>query len=291
MKHIHIWWGGLILFWVLGISIPVLAGEPTEQIKQTTSTINAIVVAIPDMEEPSFLPTRGSFSIVRMDATAQVVETKAHLDTSLQEEPVKTIADPLEPINRLFFHVNDKFYFWILKPVASGYKAIVPQFVRVSVSNFFSNVATPIRLANCLLQLNIKGAGTETARFVLNTAIGGLGFFDPAKQEFNISKQDEDFGQTLGFYGFGSGFYINWPILGPSSLRDTVGFTADTFLDPKTYLITSTPVNLAVTSYNLVNKTSLTIGEYEDLKKAALDPYIALRDAYYQYREKKIREN
>jgi phospholipid-binding lipoprotein MlaA len=238
---------------------------------------------------PSFPSAKGSISTLYVDAQIQAEEAERHLDIPVPEEPIKPIADPLEPINRIFFHVNDKFYFWALKPVASGYKAVFPQPVRVSVRNFFSNIATPVRLANCLLQFNFKRAGTETARFFLNTTIGLAGFFDPAKKRFSIDKQQEDFGQTLGFYRIGAVFYIILPILGPSSLRDGVGLIADGFLDPWNYLVTSIPVNLGVKAYDRVNRTSLTIGEYEDLKEAALDPYIALRDAYHQFRQEKIK--
>ena len=219
-----------------------------------------------------------------------IAQLQTELGTPSSDEPLRPIADPLEPINRLFFHVNDKFYFWLLKPVASGYGAIIPEPVRVKVRNFFSHVATPVRMANCLLQADFKGAGTETTRFFLNTTLGLAGFLDPAKKRFNINRAEEDFGQTLGFYGIGPILYINWPFLGPSSLRDTAGAVGDGFLDPWNYAVTSLPANLAVKSYNRLNGTSLTIGTYEDLKEAALDPYIAMRDAYHQYRMKKIAE-
>lgn len=226
-----------------------------------------------------------------MDPPLRVVEAETNPDIPGLEEPVKPIADPLEPINRVFFSFNDKLYFWALKPVASGYKMIVPQPARVSVRNFFSNIATPIRLANSLLQLNFKGAGNETVRFLLNSTFGLAGFLDPAKKRFNIDKQEEDFGQTLGFYKIGPVFYINWPVFGPSSLRDTVGTVGDFFLNPWNYLFEfPVLVNVAVGVVARVNNVSLTIGEYEDLKEAALDPYIALRDAYHQYRRGKIKE-
>jgi phospholipid-binding lipoprotein MlaA len=205
------------------------------------------------------------------------------------EESVEAIADPLEPVNRALFQFNDKLYFWVLKPVASGYKAIIPEDGRVGVRNFFSNLTTPIRLVNCLLQTKFKAAGNETVRFLLNTGLGLAGFLDPAKKELKIEKQEADLGQTLGLWGIGPAFYIHWPILGPSSLRDSVGYVGDLFLDPQTYLITSIPINLAVRSYDQMNETSLTLGNYEDFKKAALDPYIALKDAYHQYRQNKIR--
>lgn len=226
-----------------------------------------------------------------MDPPARVVEAETDPDIPRLEEPVKPIADPLEPINRVFFHFNDKLYFWALKPVATGYKMIVPQPARVGVRNFFSNIAAPIRLANSLLQLNFKGAGNETVRFLLNTTFGLAGFLDPAKKRFDIDKQEEDFGQTLGFYKIGPVFYINWPVFGPSSLRDTLGTVGDFFLSPWNYLVEfPVLVTVSIGVVERVNNVSLTIGEYEGLKDAALDPYVALRDAYHQYRRGKIKE-
>jgi len=240
---------------------------------------------------PSFPNANASISILQVDAAVQFAEIRTDDEAPSFEEPIPTIADPLEPINRLFFHVNDKIYFWVLKPVASGYKRGIPLPARLRVRDFFSNAAAPIRLANCLLQLNFKGAGNETARFVLNTTVGVVGFYDIAKKRFKIAKQEEDFGQTLGFYGIGPVFYINWPIFGPSSLRDTAGTVGDFFLNPWNYLFESPVlVNIAIGGYERVNHTSLTLGEYEDLKKAALDPYVALRDAYHQFRQTKIKE-
>jgi phospholipid-binding lipoprotein MlaA len=225
-----------------------------------------------------------------LDETLQVAIETVPLEPSEFEEPEQTIADPLEPMNRVFFHVNDKLYFWVFKPAATGYKAVVPQKVRVGVRNFFSNLTTPIRLVNCLLQAKFKCAASETARFFLNTTFGLVGFLDPAKKEFNIEREEGDFGQTLGVWGIGPAFYIDWPILGPSSLRDTVGYVGDVFLDPRTYLLSRLLVaDIGIWSLDKVNETSLVIGEYEDLKKAALDPYIALREAYHQYRQNRIR--
>jgi phospholipid-binding lipoprotein MlaA len=215
---------------------------------------------------------------------------KSDVPQEEEEEPMEVIPDPLERVNRAFFQFNDRLYFWVLKPVASGYRAVVPQEARVGVRNFFSNVTTPIRLANCLLQANLRGARIETTRFLLNTTFGLAGFLDPARKEFRLERKEEDLGQTLGVYGMPPVFYLNWPILGPSSLRDTFGRIGDIFLNPQTYLLPSFEVNVGVRSYDVVNETSLTIGEYEDLKESALDPYTSLKDAYHQYRQNKIRE-
>ena len=200
------------------------------------------------------------------------------------------IADPLEPFNRAMYHFNDKLYFWVLKPVAQGYGKVVPEAARVGVDNFFKNLAFPIRFVNCLLQANFGGAAEELGRFAINTLWGIGGLLDPASsQDINLTKQDEDFGQTLGAYGIGQGFYINWPIFGPSSSRDTVGLVADTFLRPFTYL-SPWYTGAGAMAYDTVNNTSLRIGDYEALKGAAIDPYVAIRDAYVQYRLKKVKQ-
>jgi phospholipid-binding lipoprotein MlaA len=198
------------------------------------------------------------------------------------------IADPLEPFNRAMYQFNDRLYFWVLKPVAEGYGKVVPEAARVSVSNFFTNVAFPIRFVNCLLQANFEGAAAELGRFTVNTLWGVGGLLDPASsKEINLAKQDEDFGQTLGTYGLGQGFFINWPLLGPSSPRDTVGLVGDLFLTPSTYF-SPWYAFAGIRAYGKVNDTSLKIGDYESLKEAAIDPYVAIRDAYVQYRLKKV---
>jgi len=270
------------------IEVEVAMVPPKPSIEDPVDTV------VPPLEHlASFHPNEDSISVSRSDEPIQVAVANIPPTPPKAEgleEPLRTIADPLEPVNRAFFQFNDKFYFWILKPAASGYKAVIPQVVQVGVRNFFSNVATPIRLVNCLLQAKFECVGTEAARFVLNTTIGVAGFLDPAKTEFQIEKREKDFGTTLGFWGLGPAFYINWPILGPSSFRDTVGYVGDLFLDPANYLITSIPINLGIKSYYQVNEASLSLGEYEEFKKAALDPYIALKDAYYQYRQNKIKE-
>jgi phospholipid-binding lipoprotein MlaA len=187
------------------------------------------------------------------------------------------------------YHFNDKLYFWVLKPLAQGYQKVVPEVARVGVSNFFTNLASPIRLVNCLLQGNFRGAASELGRFALNTLWGIGGLLDLASsEEIKLSKQDGDFGQTLGVYGMGQGFYIHWPILGPSSPRDTIGKVGDFFLYPLTYLTASWETFAGIWIFDKLNVTSLSIGDYESLQEAAIDPYVAVRDAYVQYRLKKV---
>jgi phospholipid-binding lipoprotein MlaA len=216
------------------------------------------------------------------------------VDTAIEEEPIEEtevvrIADPIKPWNTAMYHVNDKFYFWLLKPVSQGYSAVVPEDIRLSVSNFFKNLTTPIRFVSSLLQLNMKKAGNELVRFVYNTTAGVGGLADVAKTDLDIKRQDEDLGQAIGHYGVGQGFYIVWPILGPSSLRDTVGMVGDWFLDP-VYYVNPLEASLGIAAYDEVNETSFYIGDYEDLKKSAIDPYVSIRDAYTQHRKKQVEE-
>ncbi|HUT36552.1 MAG TPA: VacJ family lipoprotein [Planctomycetota bacterium] len=193
------------------------------------------------------------------------------------EPAVPPLPDPLEGMNRAFFAFNDKLYFWFLRPVAGAYKSVVPRPARVGVRNVFSNLGAPARSLNCLLQGDLKGSGTELARFGVNTTVGVLGFGDPGKHWLKLTIRKEDFGQTLGVWGIGMGSYSNFPILGPSCTRDTVGFVVDVLLDPLTFMP-------GVGLVSRVNSTSLSLGEYEDFKKSVLDPYVAMRDAYNQHR-------
>ena len=208
-------------------------------------------------------------------------------DDEFEKDPDQ-IADPLSMWNRAMFHFNDKLYFWVLKPLARGYKAVTPDFFRTGVKNFFRNITTPIRLVNCALQGKGEASGIEIARFVVNTTVGVLGLGSPADNYPSLIRPDEeDLGQTLGKYGIGNGFYIVWPVIGPSTVRDTVGRVGDWFLNPINY-IEPPEASWAVWGFDKVNQTSFRIGDYEALKKAAIDPYVALRDVYIQFRTKKI---
>ena len=210
-------------------------------------------------------------------------------DDDLNKEERVEIADPIEPFNRVMYHFNDKLYFWALKPVAQGYKTVVPEPARISVKNFFSNLGFPARFVSCLLQTDFNGAATELGRFTINTVWGVGGLLDPsAGKELDLRKQDTDLGQTLGVYGVGHGFYIVWPIYGPSSPRDSVTIVGDQFLYPPSYIY-PWYASLGVWSYEKFNNVSLKIGEYESLKGAAIDPYVAIRDAYIQYRLKEVK--
>ncbi len=209
-------------------------------------------------------------------------------EEELNEQTVE-ISDPLEGLNRITFAFNDVLYAWILTPVSQVYADVMPEPVRIGVCNFFNNVTTPIRYANCLLQGKGDGAKAELDRFLINTMEGILGFGDPAKDKHGIEPAKEDLGQTLAKAGLENGFYLVLPLLGPSTLRDAAGKVGDLFLNPIFYL-EPWELRMGVSGGKYINESSFHIGEYDSLKADAIDSYILIRQAYIQYRNKQIED-
>jgi phospholipid-binding lipoprotein MlaA len=159
------------------------------------------------------------------------------------------------------------------------------------------NITFPIRFLNNILQFKFTYAAEELGRFTVNSTAGILGFMDPAKEYLNLEKKEEDFGQTLGYYGVGEGFHIVFPIYGPSNLRDAIGDIANAYINPlnnqsslKYKIPDRFEKTLGIEVFNTLNNTSLNLGKYENLKKDAIDLYPFLRDIYTQTREKQIKE-
>ena len=199
-------------------------------------------------------------------------------------EEILDVYDPLEPINRGIFWFNDKLYFYLLKPVAKGYRWVMPDPLMLGIGNFFSNLTSPMRILNAGLQGKFGDAGNELTRFAVNTTIGIGGFFDTAKDHFNLKKKDEDSGQTLGYYGIGPGPYLVLPFFGPSSFRDGAGLLADSRMD-LTYYLWEDRDYWAAIILKTVNTVALDKDTYEGIKRDALDPYLFVRDAWTQYRK------
>ena len=204
-----------------------------------------------------------------------------------EEETSPKIKDPLRVWNKAMFTFNDRFYFLVAKPVTNGYSSIVHKDVRVVIDNFFLNISMPIRFVNSLLQLKFKSAGTELLRFGINSTLGVIGFIDIAKSHYGLESSDEDFGQTLGKYKLGHGAYFILPFLGPSSIRDSVGLLGDIFLYPIGY-IKPQELSLGIYTYESMNRFSFNFNDYDILKESAIDPYTAVRDAYFQNRKAKV---
>ena len=201
-------------------------------------------------------------------------------DEYADEEEVELIPDPWIEMNTGFYHVNDKLYFWLLKPVAKGYGIVIPSELRVAIRNVFYNIRFPVRFINSLLQGKWSKSGGEFGQFCLNTTVGFLGLANVAANYPALQPSREDLGQTFAVWGFGNGAYLTIPFIGPSSLRDGLGRLGDIFIDPIWWVPVDFWTSIAIRAGEAVNDTSLRIGEYEALKEAALDPYVMIRNAY-----------
>lgn len=204
--------------------------------------------------------------------------------------------DPLEGYNRVMTDFNDNFMVHVMIPVSNGYKSITSEEFRKSIDNFFHNILYPVRVTNNLLQGKFKNSAEESGRFVINSTIGIFGLFDVAKEHFELTAHNEDFGQTLGYWGVKSGPHIVLPFFGPSNLRDTLSMYPDTLSNPLDYqehrgynFTSNIGGSAALKVYAKVNNTE-TVSNYEMMKKDAVDLYPYLKNMYEQYREKQINE-
>jgi len=194
--------------------------------------------------------------------------------------------DPLEPMNRGVYQFNDAVDRMLFKPVAETYREVIPALVRTGVSNFFSNINDVIVALNNLLQGKIGNAASDVGRVSINSTFGLLGVFDVAS-ELGIEKNNEDFGQTLGYWGIGSGPYLVLPFFGPSSFRDTVGRVGDMLVDPTSQVDPSRARN-QLRGASVVSRRASLLDASRVLETAALDPYEFVRDAYFQRRRSLI---
>jgi len=231
--------------------------------------------------------TQSDTTNIVLAKTKSSENTKASIEEDFtDDEDIIEVSDPFESINRKIFSFNDKVYFYALKPVARGFRAVIPENGRVATSNFFSNLLAPLRMVNASLQLKGEDATNETFRFLINSTLGLGGLFDVAKKDFKINIKKEDFGQTLGHYNVGNGPYLVLPFLGPSTVRDGVGILVDgAYLEPLNYIYDEeTGRYMLVKLIDIETTISLDKDTYESIKKDALDPYIFIRNAYIQHR-------
>ncbi len=209
----------------------------------------------------------------------------APLPVQAQEEMDRANTDPWEGFNRKIFVFNETLDKHLLRPVAQGYRKVTPDVVDRGVTNIFNNLDDVLVFANSLFQLKGHSAAVSLSRFIFNTTFGIAGFFDVAT-EFGLEKQEEDFGQTLGYWGVGPGPFLMLPVLGPSTVRDAVARVPDVYMDPTYYWLT-TPEAVAVAMVegidrraDLIPGESLIIG----------DRYSFIRNVYLQRREYLIQD-
>jgi phospholipid-binding lipoprotein MlaA len=201
--------------------------------------------------------------------------------------------DPFSGFNEPMFTFNLKLDDWVLRPVASGYSFIAPQPVREGVGRFFDNVRVIPRFANNLFQLKLAEAGTEVARFGINTTLGVAGFFDPADLWFGLEEHPNDFGLTIRYYNIPTGPYIMLPFFGPSTVGDTVGLVADGAMNPMSYLLpwyVTLSAGAGQRIAEAVNYRSLHMNQFEEADRYAVDLYGAVQDAYLQTRNHEVKK-
>lgn len=198
-----------------------------------------------------------------------------------------TYSDPLAPFNEKMFWFNLKLDQNVLHPIASGYAKVVPEPARESVSRFFDNVDFIPRFANNAFQLRFAQAAGEVARFGINTTLGVAGLLDVADDWFGLPQSDNDFGLTLGHYGVPPGWYVVWPFLGPSTIRDTVGMAADGAMSPWPYFApwyVPYAVGAGRGAIEAVNYRSLHLDQFEEVDRYTIDLYGAVQDGYMERR-------
>jgi len=205
--------------------------------------------------------------------------------------------DPLEGYNRVMTNFNDAAIRYVMSPAAKGYKAVVPAGTRASIDNFFNNLMFPIRFANNLLQGKVVNAFSEGGRFIINTTVGFLGFFNVASEVYKIKEHQEDFGQTLGVWGVPAGPHIVLPLLGPSNLRDFSAGFADSVLSPTGYIawrkvniLENSWQSIGATSFRSFNSFSQNVDAYKAMSKDAIDLYPFMKNMYEQRRSAQIKE-
>jgi phospholipid-binding lipoprotein MlaA len=198
--------------------------------------------------------------------------------------PADNPADPLEPVNRKVWAFNSTADKYVLKPVAKGYVDVTPDWMREGVTNFFDNLGYPKTIINDALQAKFKDSLSDTGRFLLNSVYGIGGFIDVASR-VGLDKHDEDFGQTLGRWGVGEGWFLMLPLLGPSTNRDLVGYAVGIPMNPTHYLPSDYDwLDLTLTAANIVNIRANALPA-DALLEQQFDTYLFIRTAYLQHRQ------
>ncbi|MEE8393562.1 MAG: VacJ family lipoprotein [Rhodospirillales bacterium] len=200
--------------------------------------------------------------------------------------------DPIEPVNRFFFGFNEILQDVLLRPIAGIYNDYLPDAVRDGIGNFLGNLNTPVVLANDLLQFEFGRAWETSERFVVNSTVGIGGLFDAAENWLEVPGHEEDFGQTLGAWGVGEGFYVVLPVLGPSNPRDGVGkFFVDNYFDLVGIWLDNTDqeeLRWARTGVSGVDMYAGLVDELDKIKETSIDYYAAIRSMYRQKRQSEI---
>jgi len=281
----------IALFTLLFIFLAVSGGQAAEKMAKPF---------IPPAARPVTAPTTATAAPALPSAPSATSPSAAQVDdyaaAGPTDAPAVPVPDPFYGWNKFWFTFNDVFYSVLMRPLANGYAFVMPQMIRTGLANAYQNFVFPIRFVNSLFQLDVTKASREFGRFMINTTLGVGGLMDVAKADPNLQPGNEDFGQTLGHYGMSEGCYIVWPLLGPSTVRDSIGLAGDALANPLTWIFgpwTYGDYNPWYWSYiikggDLFNRLPVTIEEYDGLVKPAIEPYSAVKDAFIQYRRNAV---
>ncbi len=213
--------------------------------------------------------------------------------SSAEVAEANALNDPIEPINRTIFDVNDFLDRLLIRPMAELYRVTVPPPLRDRIAAVLRNMAEPVIFANNLLQGEVTDAGTTASRFLINTTLGGAGMFEVAS-DYGFARQTGDFGQTLHVWGLGEGPYIVLPLFGPSNARDAVGLGVDTVMSPWKYIVSygdsmiEGTFTAADMSASALTRREANIEGLDALREGSLDFYAQMRSVYRQYRAKQL---
>ncbi len=209
---------------------------------------------------------------------------------SQEEDKAQKDEDSLEGVNRAMHDVNDTIYQYFFRPLAKGYRDVMPDDGRKVIGNVFDNLKSPAKLVSSAVQGDAEKSGRVVSRFLINTTAGMGGMLDVADEEYKIKNVHEDFDQALAVRGVESGDYVVLPVLGPTTTRGVVGKVVDNVLNPLNYTGAGFAVNAVVNTTERVNETSYIVDDIDELNKSAIDPYEAQRHFYLELREKQIKE-
>ena len=205
--------------------------------------------------------------------------------TACAHRPADDPADPLESVNRGVYKFNDTADHYVLRPAAKGYVAVTPDWAREGITNFFSNLFYPTTIVNDFLQAKFKQGAADTGRFVVNSIYGVGGLIDVGNR-VGLPKHDEDFGQTLGYWGVGEGWFLMLPFLGPTDNRDLAGRGVDIFTNPTHYLPGRYDLPQYLTTFVLYNvNLRANLLSSDSLLESQFDQYLFIRTAYLQHRQ------
>jgi len=274
---------------------PISAPVETTTDAPAVSTDTAVSA---DTSEPTATPVVITYEpITSQNAPDWVVALSGPADASLRgtpdpvpPDPDVEEYDPWEKFNEKMFTFNYNMDKYVLKPVAKGYNAVMPDMFQTMIDNAFTNLRMPSRFVNKVLQWKLVDATKEMGRFLINSTLGIGGLFDVARQEMGLERQKADFGQTLGIWGVGPGPYLVLPLLPPLTVRDGVGFAADGAMNPLYYYIPFFPDAFGMRVGDTINDRSLNLDLFQGIEESTIDLYSSVRNGYLQRRNRLIRE-